>query len=85
MSAQVSDIAWSHLASSEAAINPCGHLTHAALLYLLSQVESGVCCPLSMTYAATPVLAQAPHLKEVLKKTPPNMIHGSYHSMKSKV
>lgn len=34
-----------------------GHSTHAALLYMLSQVEPGVCCPMTMTYAAVPALA----------------------------
>jgi putative acyl-CoA dehydrogenase len=33
-----------------------GHVAHAAMVYLLSQVEPGVCCPLTMTYAAVPAL-----------------------------
>lgn len=33
-----------------------GHATHAAMVYLTSQVEPGVCCPMSMTYAAVPAL-----------------------------
>jgi putative acyl-CoA dehydrogenase len=33
-----------------------GHLTHAALVYLHSQVEPGTCCPMTMTYASVPVL-----------------------------
>ncbi|MFN3646740.1 MAG: acyl-CoA dehydrogenase family protein [Gemmobacter sp.] len=36
---------------------PGGHATHAALVYMLSQVEPGVCCPMTMTYAAVPALA----------------------------
>ncbi|MBA4491821.1 acyl-CoA dehydrogenase family protein [Paracoccus sp. S1E-3] len=36
-----------------------GHLRHAAMVYLASQVEPGHCCPLTMTYAATPVLRRA--------------------------
>lgn len=36
-----------------------GHLTHAAMVYLASQVEPGHCCPLTMTYAATPALKAA--------------------------
>jgi putative acyl-CoA dehydrogenase len=36
---------------------PGGHVAHAAMVYLLSQVEPGVCCPLTMTYAAVPALA----------------------------
>lgn len=33
-----------------------GHAVHAALQYLLTQLEPGVCCPLAMSYAAQPVL-----------------------------
>ncbi len=41
---------------------PGGHTVHAALEYLLVQVEAGVCCPMTMTYAAVPALRQAPAL-----------------------
>ena len=37
-----------------------GHATHAAMVYMLSQVEPGVCCPMTMTYAAVPALAADP-------------------------
>ncbi len=33
-----------------------GHATHAAMVYLTSQIEPGVCCPMTMTYAAVPAL-----------------------------
>ncbi|WP_196257866.1 acyl-CoA dehydrogenase family protein [Pelagibacterium limicola] len=33
-----------------------GHAAHAAMVYLMSQVEPGVCCPMTMTYAAVPAL-----------------------------
>ena len=33
------------------------HARHAAFVYMLSQVEPGVCCPMTMTYAAVPALA----------------------------
>ncbi|TMV03268.1 DNA alkylation response protein [Ruegeria sediminis] len=36
---------------------PGGHVTHAAMIYLASQVEPGHCCPMTMTYAAIPALA----------------------------
>ncbi|MFD2740066.1 acyl-CoA dehydrogenase family protein [Sulfitobacter aestuarii] len=36
-----------------------GHATHAGMVYLASQVEPGHCCPLTMTYAAAPVIAAA--------------------------
>ena len=35
---------------------PGGHATHAAMVYLTSQIEPGVCCPMTMTYAAVPAL-----------------------------
>ncbi|MEC7763594.1 MAG: acyl-CoA dehydrogenase family protein [Pseudomonadota bacterium] len=44
---------------------PGGHATHAAMVYMLSQVEPGICCPLTMTYAAVPALAADPGLQEV--------------------
>ena len=37
-----------------------GHVAHAALVYMMSQVEPGVCCPMTMTYAAVPALAGDP-------------------------
>jgi putative acyl-CoA dehydrogenase len=42
-----------------------GHTVHAALLYLMSQVEPGVCCPMSMTYAAVPALRATPAVADV--------------------
>ncbi len=39
-----------------------GHATHAALVYLQAQLEPGVACPLTMTYAAVPALQAAPVL-----------------------
>ncbi len=36
--------------------DPGGHRAHAAMVYLFSQVEPGVCCPMTMTYAAWPAL-----------------------------
>ena len=39
-----------------------GHASHAAMVYLTSQVEPGVCCPMTMTYAAVPALATDPKL-----------------------
>jgi putative acyl-CoA dehydrogenase len=44
-----------------------GHVTHAAMVYLLSQVEPGVCCPMTMTYASFPILEAAPELAEIWK------------------
>ena len=42
-----------------------GHVTHAALLYLHSQVEPGTCCPMTMTYAAVPALSANPEIEAV--------------------
>ncbi|GAB6872480.1 acyl-CoA dehydrogenase family protein [Halomonas shantousis] len=39
-----------------------GHQAHIAALYLLTQAEPGVCCPVTMTHAAVPVLRQQPEL-----------------------
>ncbi|SHG39526.1 acyl-CoA dehydrogenase family protein [Cognatishimia maritima] len=36
-----------------------GHVQHAAHVYLLSQIEPGACCPLTMSYAAVPVVGQS--------------------------
>ena len=67
VSSGICSVAWSHLGDASNERPRDGHLRHAAMLYLLSQIEPGVCCPLSMTYAATPVIAQAPELREVLR------------------
>jgi putative acyl-CoA dehydrogenase len=41
---------------------PGAHVVRGALLMLLSQAESGVACPLSMTYASVPAIRQSPAL-----------------------
>ncbi|CAF0933728.1 unnamed protein product [Rotaria sordida] len=52
----VHSVAWEPLSGSKTNFNPHGHLQHAAGLYILTQVEAGVCCPLSMTYSGYPIL-----------------------------
>ncbi|WP_299420068.1 acyl-CoA dehydrogenase family protein [uncultured Shimia sp.] len=42
-----------------------GHATHAVLTYYMAQLEPGVACPLTMTYAAVPALRHQPELAEV--------------------
>ena len=42
----------------------CGHALHAALLFLMGQADYGVCCPMSMTYAAVPALRAEPAVAE---------------------
>jgi putative acyl-CoA dehydrogenase len=39
-----------------------GHVARAAGFYLMGQLESGHCCPISMTYAAVPALRHDPAL-----------------------
>ena len=41
---------------------PGAHVARAALFMLLGQVEAGVGCPLSMTFAAVPALRAEPEL-----------------------
>ncbi len=41
---------------------PGAHVARAAGTYLLTQVESGVYCPIAMTYGAVPTLRQAPSI-----------------------
>ena len=51
------------------------HVTHAALVYMLTQVEPAICCPLTMSYAAAPVLVQDRALGEVWR---PRLLSGGY-------
>ncbi|MDJ0827875.1 MAG: acyl-CoA dehydrogenase family protein [Rhodobacter sp.] len=44
---------------------PGGHVTHAAMVYVSSQVEPGACCPMTMTYAAVPAIRTDPALAAV--------------------
>ncbi|MEX1662946.1 acyl-CoA dehydrogenase family protein [Thioclava sp. 15-R06ZXC-3] len=44
---------------------PGGHTTHAAMVYLASQVEPSTCCPMTMSYAAYPALAASPDLAAI--------------------
>lgn len=39
-----------------------GHALHAALMFLMSQADYGVCCPMSMTYAVVPALRAEPKI-----------------------
>jgi putative acyl-CoA dehydrogenase len=46
---------------------PAAHAARAAKLFVWSQVEAGHTCPISMTYAAVPVLRHAPELSDRLE------------------
>ncbi len=52
-----------------------GHATHAAMIYMASQVEPGHCCPLTMTYAAIPALAANEQIASVWQ---PKLMARSY-------
>jgi putative acyl-CoA dehydrogenase len=41
---------------------PGGHATHAAMVYMQNQVEPGVSCPMTMTYAAVPAMQKNPDI-----------------------
>jgi putative acyl-CoA dehydrogenase len=53
----ISAAAWSGIAA--------GHVLHAGLEFLMSQAEPGVCCPMTMTYAALPALRHQPDVAAV--------------------
>jgi putative acyl-CoA dehydrogenase len=57
------------------ATDPGGHAAHAAMVYLLTQVEPGVCCPMTMTYAAVPALDATP---ELAARWQPGALSGRY-------
>ncbi|HVV66143.1 MAG TPA: acyl-CoA dehydrogenase family protein [Rhizomicrobium sp.] len=44
-----------------------GHALHAAIEFLMAQAEPGVCCPMTMTYAALAALKHQPNLFDVWK------------------
>ncbi len=52
---RIHSLAWSDESSD-------GHTAHAALIYLLSQAETGICCPVAMAYAAVPSLNHQPDI-----------------------
>ncbi len=52
-----------------------GHVMHAALLYLMGQADGGVCCPMSMSYAAVPALRHSP---DVAKEWEPRITTAAY-------
>lgn len=66
--AGVSALAWTGEGES-------GHLAHTAIMYLMTQVEPGVCCPFSMTYAAVPALRNQP---EIAAEWEPRIVAGKY-------
>ncbi len=68
MAARVHNLPWH-------ARRPGAHVARSALLSLLSQVESGSCCPLTMTFACLPALR---HQKEVAEEWEPLLLGTVY-------
>lgn len=66
--AEVPSVAWNGAKDG-------GHVTHLALKYMLYQVEGGVCCPMTMTYAAVPALQ---HNAELAKEWLPRLLSPKY-------
>lgn len=54
-----------------------GHVAHTAMLYMLTQTEAGMCCPLTMTYAGLPTLK---HHSELFETWGPKVCTASYDS-----
>jgi putative acyl-CoA dehydrogenase len=54
---------------------PAGHALHAALEFLMAQAEPGVCCPMTMTYAA---IAALNHQPDILAAWAPKILAGRY-------
>jgi putative acyl-CoA dehydrogenase len=63
----ISSAAWSGADS--------GHVLHAALEFLMAQAEPGVCCPMTMTYAA---MAAFKHEPDVMMDWAPRIRAGQY-------
>ena len=54
---------------------PAAHVARAAGTYMLTQIESGVYCPVAMTYGSVPTLRQAP---EIAAQWLPKIFNAAY-------
>ena len=52
-----------------------GHATHAGMVHMMAQVEPGVSCPMTMSYAAVPALA---HNARIAAEWTPRLLSRSY-------
>jgi putative acyl-CoA dehydrogenase len=52
-----------------------GHVAHVAMTYLFSQIEAGVVCPMTMTYAVVPALREQP---EIAAEWEPKVVAATY-------
>jgi putative acyl-CoA dehydrogenase len=67
LEAGIASAAWSGV--------PAGHVLHAALEFLMAQAEPGVCCPMTMTYAAGALLG---HQRNVAHIWAEKIAHSRY-------
>jgi putative acyl-CoA dehydrogenase len=67
LSGGIASIAWT--------AQSAGHVAHAAVLYMMAQIEQGVCCPMTMTYAALPALR---HQSDLASTWEPRIKSGIY-------
>lgn len=54
---------------------PAGHTLHAALAFILGQIDAGTGCPMTMTYAAVPALRREPGVAD---EWVPRILAGRY-------
>lgn len=69
LEAGIASAAWSGIEA--------GHVLHTAIEFLMAQAEPGVCCPMTMTYAA---LAALRHQPDVARAWEPRILTGKYDS-----
>eukprot|EP00913_Durusdinium_trenchii_P002515 g2326.t1 len=73
--AEAAAFAWQHPARSGA------HVIRGALMYLMYQLDQGVCCPITMTFAAVPALASSAsggHESSFVKSFLEKLVSGHY-------
>lgn len=71
MANQVHSFSWNHADRQGA------HLIRAALMYMNSQADAGITCPLTMTHACIPTLKYAPDLAKIWL---PKILYAGYDS-----
>lgn len=60
------------------------HTLHAGLLILMGHADSGVCCPMSMTYACVPALRHAPWAGDWIKGAASGAYDPAFRPMEAK-
>lgn len=75
----------SHGVSSAAwKTDQAGHALHAGLLILMGHADSGVCCPMSMTYACVPALRHAPWADDWIRGAASGSYDPAFRPMEAK-